>query len=250
MVKKVIVKDIKNIRFDNTVACIGYFDGVHKGHQKLINRTIKDAKRLNVKSSVICFEPDPINLITGKRNKHLTSYKTRLSLFEYFGIDIVYVIKFDAVLMKISAVSFINKYLNKMNIIELVCGFDFSFGYKARGNCELLLNKGKFSTIVIQEAKYSGKKISSTRIKEALIRGDFSLVNKLLGYSYSIDLKVINCLKQGKNWLIITKLSDSNGILPNTCKYQDIIEIKENEVTILGKTKLKLHSHLYLTFDE
>lgn len=250
VVKKVVITDITNKNFEPSVACIGYFDGVHIGHARLLKKAISDAKKLKIKSSVICFEPDPINLITGKKNKHLTSYNMRLAIFDDYGIDIVYVIKFNEKFMKHTASSFISRYLNKMNLRELVCGFDYSFGYKAKGTPKLLLEKGNFDTVVISETKYKGEKVSSTRIKEAFIRGDFSLVNKLLGYNYLVDLKVIKCSKQAKKWLIEAKLSDNNCLLPNIDTYSENIAFKRNKVLILGKNKLTIGSHLYLTFDE
>lgn len=184
MVRKVLIKDeIPKIK--PNVSCIGYFDGLHLGHQKLIKETIKQAKKLDLVPTLICFNPDPIDIITNKRNKHILDIKSRYSFIEKFGIEQIIVIRFNENLMKLSPNLFIQKYLNNMNIEKLVCGFDFTFGYKGKGNADLLKEKGKFETIVIPEVKYRNIKISSTRIKKAIEDGDIKLVNRLLGYNYN-----------------------------------------------------------------
>ena len=165
MVKKIIIKDNNIPHIKDNVSCIGYFDGVHLGHQELIKKTISKAKKLNIIPSLICFEPDPSDFIGGIKNKHILSYKNRIKTIEYFGIKQIIVIRFNAEIMKISPISFINNYLNKMNIKELVCGFDFRFGYRGEGNLDLLKSKGKFVVNIIPELKYRNSKISSTRIK-------------------------------------------------------------------------------------
>ena len=93
--KKIIIKDNIIPSIEDNVSCIGYFDGVHKGHQALI-KVCKDlAKMNNLKSMVICFDPDPIDIISNSKNKHILSFKDRLETFKELGIDIVCVIKFD-----------------------------------------------------------------------------------------------------------------------------------------------------------
>lgn len=247
MVKK-IIKD-KNIpKLKPSVACIGYFDGIHLGHQKLIKETIKQAKKLNVDSCLICFEPDPVDVITSKKNKHITSFANRLNIIESYGIDKIIVIKFDNNLMKLKPSSFVKTYLNKMNIICLICGYDFSFGYKGIGNITDLIKFGKFETIVIPEYKVGGKKVSSTRIKESFISGNFKLTNKLLGWDYCIELKVVNACKCSKKWLIEAKLRDSNGILPKDGKYGNGFEVKNNKVYLLGPIKLNKGQILLTSF--
>lgn len=247
MVKRVI-KDLNIPILKPSVACIGYFDGVHLGHQKLINETIKQANRLNVLSCLICFEPDPVDVVTNIPNKHITSYKNRLNLVESFGIDQIIVIKFTNDFMKLSAKQFVNNYLNKMNIKYLICGYDFSFGYGGIGNITDLIKYGKFENIVIPEYKLNGKKVSSTRIKECFIRGDFKLTNKLLGWNYSIELKVINSVKKGNKWLIEAKLRDRNGILPKDGKYGNGFEVRDKKVYILGKDNLEKNQIILVNF--
>ena len=225
------------ININDNIACIGYFDGIHLGHKQLILKTIKEANNLNLKSTVICFKSDSDTFISGKTNKYILSFEDRINKFKEYGIDQVIVIRFNNEFMKICPEDFIKDYLNKFNLKKLICGFDYTFGYMAKGNCESLKKLGNFETIVIEEKKYYGKKISSTRIKEALNKGNFKIVDKLLGYEYQLVLKVDNCLQNKDKWLIEASLYDENSILPKDGKYNSF-EIKDNKIYIQSTNKL------------
>jgi len=244
--KKIVIKD-KISKIEENVACIGYFDGLHKGHQALINKTIKLAKQNNLKSMLICFDPDPNDIIHKNNVKHILTFKDRLKMLEELGLDIVCVIKFDDNLMQQNSETFIKNYLMKMNIQTLVCGFDFSFGYKGLGNPKLL--KKYIKTIVIDEVNYYGKKISSTRIKEEFYNGNFKLVNKLLGYEYVMFLKVNNCVLNKKKYKVECTLKDKRLMLPknNTC-YKNI-SIVDNKVYIVGNYPLDKDEQVIIVFE-
>ena len=237
MVKIINIDNNFNINLDSNVACIGYFDGIHLGHKQLILKTIKEANKLGLKSTVICFKTDSNTSISGKTNKYILSFEDRINKFKEYGIDQVIVIRFNNEFMKISPEDFIKDYLNKFNLKKLICGFDYTFGYMAKGNYELLKKLGNFETIVIEEKKYYDKKISSTRIKEALNKGNFRLVDKLLGYEYQLVLNVNNCLQNKDKWLIEASLYDDNCILPKDGKYNSFV-IKDNKIYIQYSNKL------------
>ncbi|MBR2578206.1 MAG: FAD synthetase family protein [Erysipelotrichaceae bacterium] len=173
----------KGIKVKRNVACIGYFDGVHKGHQELIRRTVELSRLKGLEACLITFKPDPDEVISGKKNTHINSFKKRIKLFEKFGISTVIVIPFDEKLMKMSPSVFHQKILSKLNIDTLTCGFDFTFAYKGQGKAKDLMDMG-MKVEVVPELKYYGKKISSTRIKKALEAGNVSLAEKMLGYEY------------------------------------------------------------------
>ena len=249
MVTRIAVNDkIKD--FKPNVACIGYFDALHLGHQELIRQTITKARKLDCRSMLICFEPDPMQLISNIPQKHILTYKERLSKIKELGIDDIVVFKFDNDFMKIGPEVFINDYLNKMNIKELVCGFDFTFGYKGTGNIELLKRFAKFNIDVIPEIKYYGKKISSTRIKEEIIKGNLKLVNRLLNYQYYLVLKVIKSSKNGSKWLIQAKLKDNSRLVPlNIDKLIKNISYKDNLFYIDSDVSLKKDEELLIVFE-
>ena len=168
------------------VSCIGYFDGVHKGHQALIAKTVKEAKRLNVKPYLITFLPDPSDVVTGKKTDHINTFERRMELFEKFGIEGVIVIDFNKDIMALPEKNFSDKYLKKLNLKGLVCGFDFHYGFKGQGDFKSLKKdlKNYCPIYMVEEVTYYGKKVSSTRIKKILNKGNIKLANKLLGYEY------------------------------------------------------------------
>ena len=249
MVKKIVIKDGKIPNIEENVACIGYFDGVHIGHQKLIRKTIDEANRLGLMPTLICFNPDPIDIISGNKNKHLLSYKDRLNVIEYFGIEQIIIINFNKKIMNIDALDFIHNYLEKMNIREIVCGFDYTFGYKALGNSKLLKKNFNGKTIVIDECCYYGKKVSTTRIKQALLEGNFKLMNRLIGWEYCLSLKVDKCSNKGKKWLIEAISKDKDCLLPKEGKYGKYFEVKDDRVILIGPSKLEKGQDLLISFE-
>ena len=172
----------ENIKLPKNIACIGCFDGVHRGHQQLIKKTTELAKKKRLNSMVITFKPDPINVF-GPGHHMLTTLEERIAIFEKMGIDEVLIIDFNKKVMNEAPKEFEDLVLNRLNIDTLICGYDFTYGYKGQGNCTTLLNDG-FNVIVIPEYRYYGKKISSTRIRKELEKKNYKFVNKMLGYEY------------------------------------------------------------------
>lgn len=244
MKKYCIEKDIPKL--DQNISCIGYFDGVHRGHQVLINKTIEIAKQKNLKSMVICFDPDPDEIINSTNSKHVLSLKDRLISFENLGIDEVCIIKFNKKLMNLKPETFIKKYLLKMNIDTLVFGFDFSFGFKGQGNGKTL--EKYLNTISIPAVNYYNKKISTTRIKQAIYEGNFKLTKRLLGYKYSLMLEVVKVSKTKNKWLIETNNVDKKMIMPKDGKY-NCYEIKNGHLYFICGDKLAINEKLLMVFD-
>ena len=163
------------------VACIGNFDASHKGHQALYKKTISLAKKYKLKAYLITFDKDPNTILFNE--KPIYSLKTRLSLYDSFGLDGVIIIKTNKKFYKRSAEEFIGKYLNKINIKYLVSGFDFRFGKNQKGNNKLLKKYYK-NLYIIKPVIYKGKKISTGRIKKSLNNRQYSDAKKMLGYEF------------------------------------------------------------------
>lgn len=172
----------ENIKIERNVACIGYFDGVHKGHQLLIKKTVEIANKKGLQPSLITFKPDPYEVIHKEKNKQLNNFDRRLKLFEKFGIKGVIVLPFDEKMMCLSKEDFYFKILAKLNIDTLICGEDFTYAYKGEGKGKDL--KKYMNVEVVKPLNYYGKKISSTRIKKAIKEGNLKFANKMLGYEY------------------------------------------------------------------
>lgn len=181
MIQKIIFNE--NVKIERNIACIGYFDGAHKGHQQLINKTVELANSKGLTPVLITFDPDPYEVINKEKNKQITNLKERIKLFEMFGIKKVVIVPFDDSLMKMSTLEFKENILDHLNIDVLVCGFDYSYGYKGKGNYKTLKKDG-VNIELVKEYTFYGKKVSSTRIRNEIDKGNYKLVNRLLGYEY------------------------------------------------------------------
>ena len=121
-----------------TVMGIGYFDGVHLGHQQLIKKVIKEAEKLNVPSAIFTFDKSIDKVLDKPFVGEITPLEERLKRFETLGIDIVYVFEFSKEIASLAALDFINKILLPLNLVKVVCGNDFRFGNCGSGNVEIL----------------------------------------------------------------------------------------------------------------
>lgn len=163
-----------------TRVVIGKFDGIHVGHQKLIGEIT--GKNDDLKSVVFTFKRSSEYL---KNSERILSDEERRLKFERLGVD--YLVEYDLNEhnSKEEPESFAENVLKtRLHAAEIVCGSDLSFGYKGRGNVELLLSlqdKLGIKVRVIDKVLYKGEAISSTRIKEALKAGDSESANIMLG---------------------------------------------------------------------
>jgi riboflavin kinase/FMN adenylyltransferase len=180
------------------VATIGKFDGVHLGHQLILDQLKQKAEQFNLPSLVILLEPHPEEYfagVGGRAPARLTSLKEKFELLESFGIDYVFQLKFDEKLSKLTAEEYIQDILiDGLGIVSFIVGNDWRFGHKRKGDFAMLQAWGaKHNFEVLETAAYerNGQRISSTFIREQLAIGDFFLVEQLLGRPYSIKGEVV-----------------------------------------------------------
>lgn len=180
------------------VMTVGNYDGIHLGHQALINHVITYAKKERYHSAVMTFEPHPREFFDSiSAPSRIISLREKLEFFESMGINRVHVIRFDADFAKISAVEFTNILKNNLNVKRLVLGKDFRFGQNREGGVEMLKNAG-IEIIVADEFMINQERVSSSLVRESLSHGDFKKVNLLLGRPYAISGKVIHGDKRGR----------------------------------------------------
>lgn len=188
-------------KFPSCIIAIGYFDGVHLGHQQVIKRACDIAKKNNLPCGVMTFNPHPMVVINKyAKIDQLTPVECKLKIFKELNIDISYIVNFSKEFANLSPESFIEDFLIKLNAKGVVVGFDFAFGSKGLGNSELLIEKsnGRYSVDVISSFNEDGEKISSTRIRDYLLSGKVLDANRLLGRNYSFYGKVIHGDKRGR----------------------------------------------------
>lgn len=177
---------------EKIVLCLGYFDGIHLGHQKLI----KDAMNEGYKVAVLTFDNSPA-LILGKitENRSLSSIADKVEFLEEIGVDYLYLMHFDKEAAQISKDEFIEKVLKVINPVKIYCGEDYKFGMFGQGDANYL---SKFFDICIHSFEcIDGKKISSRDISKLVVEGNIEFANRLLGRPYRINGLVVEGLHNG-----------------------------------------------------
>ncbi len=185
---------IKKAEIAQLAVTIGDFDGVHLGHQKLFDETIKYASNNpSVKTAVITFSPHPDIILKNKSDFELTSLNEKYNLMKKWNFDYLIIIPFTRAFSGISPEEFINKFLLRINVREVIVGTDFSFGKYGKGRPEQipLYSNNKINVMIIDEICCNDKKISSTDIRKYLSRGALEMVRKCLGRNYSFSGEVI-----------------------------------------------------------
>ena len=136
--------------------CLGNFDGIHKGHQKLINKTVEVAKNNNISSAFFTFSPNPRKFFSKDRVYQLTSIEDRKEIVSTYGIDLFLEFEFNELSMNLSPSEFIEKVLIPLNVKCIICGFDYTFGKFGAGKVQDLvsLSKGRYEVIMIDEYDY------------------------------------------------------------------------------------------------
>lgn len=173
-----------------TAVTIGNFDGVHVGHQAMIQQLKAVAAAQQLKTVVMLFEPQPLEFFKGyDAPPRISSLREKVEYLTELGIDYIAVAKFDNHFRSLNAEAFAHLLKNSLNATHLVLGDDFHFGKNRQGNSEFLRNYG-FQVTNLNTIELNGERVSSTRIRQTLQAGDLALAAKLLGRPYSITGRV------------------------------------------------------------
>lgn len=190
----------------NCVATIGKFDGVHLGHQLILDQLKQKADELELPSVVILIEPHPEEFFAGADGDspaRLTVLREKLDLLESFGIEYVFQLNFDRAMSELSAEDYIETILVEgLGVKSFIVGNDFRFGHQRRGDFAMLKDKGRefgFEVLETMAYEYNGQRISSTYIREELAQGHFELVEQLLGRPYSMKGEVVRGKQLGSD---------------------------------------------------
>ncbi len=184
------------------VVTIGNFDGVHLGHRKILERLRAKADELKVPTMLICFEPQPKEFFHAfNAPARLTRFREKVELLDQHGIDYVLCFKFDERTRSMSADSFVDVLVSQIQVSALFVGDDFRFGADRGGDFALLSSMGDahgFQVTDMFSLTQDDLRVSSTRIRECLISGDFTEAEALLGHPYTIVGKVIHGRRLGR----------------------------------------------------
>lgn len=223
---------------------VGFFDGVHLGHQKVLTETIHRAKESNGKAWVLTFDRHPLSVLApSKCPKLLTALDDRLSLFESLGMDGALILPFTRQLAIQEPEEFVQSLCGQpselndatVRIKEIRCGDNWRFGKRAKGSPQLLAQLGEqygFKVEIIPYASYQGVEISSTRIRTAVMEGRLSDATAMLGRPFSLRGMVVHGRGEGDKVLhyptanLLPKHSD---VLPPNGVYAVLVHTQEGD---------------------
>ncbi|MEE9362449.1 MAG: bifunctional riboflavin kinase/FAD synthetase [Cellulophaga sp.] len=194
------VQNISNYdRKKPTVMTIGTFDGVHVGHKKILDRLIKNAKTLDLKSTVLTFFPHPRMILQQDANiKLLNTIEEKIAILNKLGLDCLIVHPFSIAFSRLSSTEFVRDILvNTLNAKKIIIGYDHRFGRNRNANINDLITFGAtldFEVEEISAQEINDVSISSTKIRKAIENGDIKTANSYLGYEYMLT----GVVKKGK----------------------------------------------------
>jgi len=221
-----IIRGLHNLKPEHrgNVVTIGNFDGVHLGHQAIIRQLKKQAEKHQVPATLMTFQPNPQDFFAGnKAPAKLSRFHDKMQLLKAFGVDRVICIPFNQKLADLSANDFIDKILiHGLHAKHLVIGDDFQFGKNRQGDFHLLKEAGKKGDYDVENTPtylIDKLRVSSTRIRQALAKGDLEKSRELLGHSYHISGKVGHGDKRGRtigfptaNICLKQQIAPTNGV--------------------------------------
>jgi riboflavin kinase/FMN adenylyltransferase len=221
--------------FKKSVLTIGTFDGVHKGHQKLIDRIIELTKKTAGESIIVTFHPHP-RIVINPEDKSLRLLNTtdeKIALLENYGVDNVIIVPFSRDFSEQSAENYIENFLVKnFHPNYIIIGYDHKFGKDRKGDYHLLEKmKGKFAYDMeeISKEMLDDIAISSSKIREALGKGEINLANHLLGHNYTLTGTVVRGLQNGRKLGFPTaniQVSDTYKLIPATGIYAVLVHCR------------------------
>ena len=183
------------------VLALGFFDGVHLGHTALIRRTAERARELGAAPAVLTFDVHPDTLVQKTPVPLITSPADRAELVRRLGVEEILSLRFDETLMQMPWDRFVEWVQTEFSAVHLVCGHDFTFGWKGQGKPDLLKARAAelgMGCDVIAKVDADGETVSSTRIRRAVQNGDLTLAKSLLGRPYVITGVVQQGDKRGR----------------------------------------------------
>ena len=198
-----IEQELEQAHIDReSVLTIGVFDGVHRGHQRLIAKVVAEANANGAAAGVVTFRNHPDSVLNPNFRPHyITSVAERTRLMEELGVDFVVPVTFDREVAGLRARKFTKLLSSNLRMRGLVVGPDFAMGYKREGNVEALSTLGAelgFSVSVVDLLSDGGDAVHSTSIRKALVDGNVKDVAKKLGRNFSMSGTVVTGDKRGR----------------------------------------------------
>lgn len=253
------LEEINNI--EPTVVALGNFDGVHRGHQEIINRCVKEAEAAGLKSAVFTFANHTSTVLKNVQPvKNILYTDEKIRILDSLGVDYLFNIPFTEEILAMTPVEFIDRILvERFNIKEAYCGFNYRFGHKAAGTPEVLMHEGLergFGIHVQEPFTIDGIVVSSTYIRGLIQEGRMEECTNFMGRMYSIGGKIVEGNKLGRtigfptcNTLIDdTMVTPPNGVYITMCTVDGIRRPSITNVGVkptVGTHEKNIETHIF-----
>ncbi|MDO4670092.1 MAG: riboflavin biosynthesis protein RibF [Aerococcus sp.] len=208
------------------VLALGFFDGVHRGHQAVINRARREATKRELPLAVMTFSCSP-RIIYQEAHpnslQYLTTNEEKAQMMADLGVDILYFIEVTSAFATLSPQEFVDLYMAGFNAQAVVAGFDYTYGKKDVANMETLptYSQGRFDIIRVPKLTSHHEKVGSHFIRQQIKEGQLDLANEALGYPYFFSGVVINGKHRGRElgYPTANVLPDANAVIPKVGVY-------------------------------
>jgi riboflavin kinase / FMN adenylyltransferase len=187
---------------EKQVMALGFFDGVHYGHQKVIRTAKMLAEEKGIKSAVMTFHPHP-SVVLNKNKKdiaYITPLSEKIEMLRRLEIDYCYVVKFTPEFASLTPQEFVDQYIIAFNVKHIVAGFDFTYGSLGRGTMETMPfhSREQFDQTTVGKVEKDEQKISSTLIRQLIVEGNVERIPSYLGRLYEVSGTVVEGEKRGR----------------------------------------------------
>lgn len=265
--KTFYITNLNEIKQDENkrIAALGFFDGLHKAHQKIISSAVKKSINKNQLSIVITLDISPKQYFKGEDIVYLTPESKKIELIEKMHVDELYILKFSEEIRSVTKEDFVELVLKKLSVSEIFCGYDYRFGYKGLGDANFISNYTNNNILVniIDEQKNNNERISTTLLKECIENLKFDKFYYLTGRYYSIKGIVVKGRQLGRTINFPTAnlfleeeylIPSKNGVYITVTsvegkKYKSITNIGYNPTVSSQKDKKFIETHI-LNFDK
>ena len=244
-------KDLEQLPlFRNAVVTIGTFDGVHVGHQQIIQQLKTEAEKINGETVIITFHPHPRKIIgaSPKEIRLINTLEEKTELLEEKGIDHLVIVPFTQAFAAFSAEEYVCDFLiARFHPHTIIIGYDHRFGKERKGDYHLLEDSSGIYKYVLKEIPVhvlNAVSVSSTRIREAIINSDIESANRLLGYDFFFEGSVIEGNKLGRTIGYPTanlKIQDEEKIVPGDGVYVVELSLANDQLSIEKASNEEIH---------
>lgn len=233
----------RNLAIARPVLSLGNFDGIHLGHQALLQRVVQDAKALGGRSVVLTFEPHPLTVLAPERAPRLIlTHKDKMLLLQSSGVDVVIIQAFNSSFANVEAEEFVRRYLiERLKVHKMWVGRDLRFGKGRKGRVEDLIRLGAedgFEVGIVDPVELEGVRVSSSRIRKLIDQGEVHKVPRFLGRYHFVSGRVIPGYQRGRQLGFPTaNIVPRTEVLPLDGIYATYLQLDERQwpsVTNIG----------------